>query len=227
MHTCITRRPAYRVVLILALLAAALPHARLLAQEKGIGGVVSIPVDGKPKMLYQDSYALIIGVNRYPNGSAFRSLRKKLHRCEREYLPEVRDYRAGDLEACVALLNRWQESREEVCSPVFDYGYTRAALEHAARIPGLVGIVLEVAGRIGAFAFGGPAAQGLGNFFLLKSDPDVAGLAETARLALVERLVGCELINDAGDLQRPGLAQHKAMFRPVAFVPTFKIAVGA
>jgi hypothetical protein len=64
----------------------------------------------------------------------------------------------------------------------------------------------------------------IGNFFLLKSDPSVVGLAETARYELLRRLDGCELINDAGDLGREGLAQHKRMFRPCAFVPTWKVA---
>jgi len=158
-------------------------------------------------------------------GAEFRPLRKRLSRCEREAMPEVRPYCAEDHPACVRLLKDWQDEREDALKPVFDFGYTRAALDLAAHIsePFLTGLVVEVEGRIRAFAFGGLIRPGLGQFFLLKSDPHVLGLAETARVALMERLEGCDLINDAGDLDRPGLAQHKRMFRPVAFVPTFKL----
>ena len=155
-------------------------------------------------------------------GHDFRMLRKRLHRCEREAAPVVRPFEAGDVDACIGLLNRWQDAREEVCGPVFDYGYTRASVEAAADIPGMAGIVAEVDGAVAAFAFGGPMSEGTANFFLIKSDPDVIGLSETVRVELIRRLEGFDLVNDAGDLGRAGLAQHKSMFRPVAFVPTWK-----
>ena len=159
-------------------------------------------------------------------GGDFRTLRKRLARCERDAEPLVRPYRADDLDACIRLLKRWQDLREEILKPVFDFGYTRAALEVAEAIPApwLVGVVVEVAREVRAFAFGGRLRMGLGNSFLLKSDPHVVGLAETARVALMEQLDGCDLVNDAGDLGRPGLAQHKGIFRPAAFVPTFKLS---
>ena len=165
------------------------------------------------------------------SGGAYRTLRKRIARCERELQPFVREYVADDKDACIDLLKRWQDAREDLVAPVFDFGYTRAALELADSIkePWLTGIVVEIDRRPAAFAFGGAmSARGgpaLGQFFLLKSDLDVPGLAETARVELIRRLEGCDLINDAGDLGRAGLAQHKRLFGPVGFVPTFKLAL--
>ena len=162
------------------------------------------------------------------NGHAFRMLRKRVNRCEREILPDIRPFTSDDVAGCVDLLGRWQDAREDDCAPVFDYGYTRAAIESAGltdsvgRTDGLIGLVAEVDGKIAAFAFGGAMTDTVGNFFLLKNDPALVGLAETMRVELIRALEGCTLINDAGDLDRPGLAQHKNMFRPVAFVPTWK-----
>jgi len=157
-------------------------------------------------------------------GERFRTLRKRINRCEREVAPEARPYAPNDHDACVQLLKEWQDRRQDIVGPVLDFAYTRAALDLAADIPErfMTGIVLEVAGGIRAFAFGGPIRPGVGQFFLLKSDPAIRGLAESARVALIGRLDGCDLINDAGDLGRPGLRQHKEMFGPVGFVPTWK-----
>jgi hypothetical protein len=156
------------------------------------------------------------------SGGRFAMLRKRTHRCEREIQPEIRDFTPGDIVKCVDLLNRWQDLREADCAPVFDYRYTRSALEMATDIPGMVGIVAVVDGVIRAFAFGGTTAGRTGCFFLLKSDPTVRGLSEYVRVQLMQRLDDCDLINDAGDLDRKGLARHKNLFRPVAFVPTWK-----
>ena len=41
---------------------------------KGPGGIVTVPVLGRAKVVYSESHALIVGINRYPDGSAFRSL---------------------------------------------------------------------------------------------------------------------------------------------------------
>ena len=159
-------------------------------------------------------------------GAEYRMLRKRVNRCEREATPYVREYVAADREACAELLREWQDARESRDEPVFDFGYTLAALEIAESIgsPDLVGVVLEVDGEIRAFAFGGVLRAGIGQFFVQKSDPSIVGLSETTRVELLRRLDGCRYVNDAGDLGHEGLAQHKRAFRPVAFVPTWKLA---
>ncbi len=160
------------------------------------------------------------------SGAEYRMLRKRVNRCEREVTPYVREYTAADREACAELLRQWQDARESRDEPVFDFGYTLAALEVAEAIgsPDLVGIVLEVDGEIRAFAFGGVLRDGVGQFFIQKSDPSIVGLSESTRVELLRRLDGCRLVNDAGDLGHEGLGQHKRAFRPVAFVPTWKLA---
>jgi hypothetical protein len=163
------------------------------------------------------------------NGMDFRALRKRLHRCEREVQPEIIPFEPSHIVAGAQLLREWQDAREEQMQPIFDFGYTMSALQLSAAImpPHLVGILAIVDGIVRAFAFGGMLRDGVGQFFLLKSDPAAHGLAETMRVALIERLEDCELVNDAGDLGKPGLAQHKNLFSPTAFVPTFKISLNA
>jgi hypothetical protein len=160
------------------------------------------------------------------SGSDYRTLRKRVNRCEREVMPVVREYVPADHDACADLLREWQDVRESVVEPVFDFGYTMASLDVAeiAASKNMTGIVGEIDGAIRAFAFGGELRSGVGQFFILKSDPDIVGLAETTRVELLRRLEGCRYINDAGDLGREGLTQHKEMFCPVAFVPTWKMS---
>ena len=162
-------------------------------------------------------------------GGAFRTLRKRVNRCEREAFPLVRDYTSADQDACADLLREWQDVRKPVVEPVFDFGYTMAALDVATEIaaPHLTGIVVEVDTRVRAFAFGGVLRDDVGCFFILKSDPAIHGLAEFARVELMRRLDGCRYVNDAGDLGHEGLARHKSAFRPVGYVPTWKCAYGA
>ena len=160
------------------------------------------------------------------SGAEYRMLRKRVNRCEREATPYVREYESADREACVELLRQWQDAHDSRDEPVFDFGYTLAALDVAEAVgsPDLVGIVLEVDGEIRAFAFGGVLRDGVGQFFIQKSDPSIVGLSETTRVELLRRLDGCRYVNDAGDLGHEGLGQHKRVFRPVAFVPTWKLA---
>lgn len=57
----------------LLMLAAAFCDAARGA-EKGVAGAVAMTVQGEQRAVYEDSYALVVGINRYPDGSAFRSL---------------------------------------------------------------------------------------------------------------------------------------------------------
>ena len=61
MHNGISRKPAYRLLVVLALLAAVLPHPRLCAQEKGIAGVTKETVRAERSR----RWAVLIGVNHY------------------------------------------------------------------------------------------------------------------------------------------------------------------
>ena len=202
------------------LLWADLPAAALLADKPGWR-----VTPYEREYLYDRDAVLAM------SGGAFRTLRKRVNRCEREAFPLVRDYTAAvsdgrtDRDACADLLREWQDVREPVVEPVFDFGYTMAALDVATEIgpPHLTGIVVEVDARVRAFAFGGVLRDDVACFFILKSDPTIHGLAEFARVGLMRRLDGCRYVNDAGDLGHEGLARHKSAFRPVGFVPTWKM----
>ena len=48
--------------------------ASLGEDGKGFGGKVTVPVKGQSRVVYRESHALVVGIDRYPDRSAFRSL---------------------------------------------------------------------------------------------------------------------------------------------------------
>ena len=71
MHNSISRKRAYRVLLIVVLLAVAVPHASLLAQEKGIAGVTKDTVRAeRPRR-----WAVLIGVDDYMDDTGIGDLK--------------------------------------------------------------------------------------------------------------------------------------------------------
>jgi len=60
---------------LLGVVLLALGAGRVCTQEeKGIAGVVTVPVNGQPRVVYSESYALVVGIDRYPYNTAFPSL---------------------------------------------------------------------------------------------------------------------------------------------------------
>lgn len=151
------------------------------------------------------------------SGREYRDLRKRLNRFRREAYAQFRCMGPEDLPACQELLKHWRHRQGRKQPFLLDWGYTRAALERYEVWSGeiLKGWVVLIQGRVRAFAFGGRMQEGLANFFVAKTDPDVFGLSEFLRWNVYAALSGYALVNDAGDLGIPGLRQHKLKFRPV------------
>jgi len=162
------------------------------------------------------------------SGSAFRDVRKRVRRFRRDTDGRILEMRSQDLGACETLLKAWRRKQGRKSGFLLDWGYTRKALTlfGAWDARTLRGWCVETAGGLTGFALAGAMAEGVANFFVLKTDPDVFGLSEYLRWHVFHDLQEYDRVNDAGDLDLPGLRQHKAKFRPVARPSVYTIEPG-
>ena len=160
-------------------------------------------------------------------GANYNALRKYIHRFERESQPTLREFNVTDAEPCRHVLKGWVTDRKKLASPLVDTGYTHAALDMVQEVDGVQGLVVEMEGVIRAFALWGPMPNGWASFLVLKADIGVPYLSVWTRYQAFSKMAGrWETVNDASDLPRPGLAQHKRLFGPKAFLPTFAMDGG-
>ena len=158
-------------------------------------------------------------------GPAYKELRKRFTRANRRYEPTVDEMTREDVPACHDLLKRWRKLQGRKHSFLLDWGYTRAALDRFGdwSVRDLNGWCVKVDGRISAFGMAGRMRSDQACFFVAKSDPELPGLSEVLRVHIYRALSACQLVNDAGDLDLPGLRQHKRRFRPVEMRPVYTL----
>jgi hypothetical protein len=158
-----------------------------------------------------------------PDAHLPRRLRRKLAEAD-ETAPRLVPYDARFTEQAWELLDRLAETGDPEL-PLLDYDYTGQCLDWAPKLieRGMVGLATLRGDELTGFAFGGAMTDAMANFFILKTDPDVPGLAEWLRIRFLERMTEFRLVNDASDLGREGLAQHKRQFMPVRMLPAFTV----
>lgn len=162
-------------------------------------------------------------------GSGFSTVRRKV----RHYaVPEVRmrPYEPSDASACTALLRQWRtDLRDEGVQISSYFRYAKACLTEYMKLPPdlLQGQVIEIAGEIGAFTFGGPITTSVGSVFITVAERRHPGLAYAQRHHFVSQFRELEFMNDAHDSGRPGLAQMKRAFCPVRMHGVFSARKGA
>lgn len=177
------------------------------------------PVPQAPDLVYDPDRVSAL------ESSEYRDVRKRVARVRREHAVEARAATREDLPACRELLQAWFEARVEVISPIGDMGYTRGALTLLGEVqpPLLEAWVYEVDGTLAALSMGGDIRPGCVCFFCLKALPSVPRLSSYVRWDTLSRWRGRGLVNDGSHLDRPGLAQHKRGFRPVAELPVWQV----
>lgn len=160
-------------------------------------------------------------------GSDFRDLRKRVTRFEREEQALFRPLLAADIEGCHILLKYWRKRQGRRHPFLFDWGYTRAALDAFAQWPAefLKGWCVEIDGEVEAFALAGDIHSEMAQFFVAKTNPDILGLSEFLRWRVYHALSDYKWVNDAGDLGLNGLRQFKMKFRPVDRLQVFSAEV--
>ena len=160
-------------------------------------------------------------------GRAFKDVRKRVHRFEREHRSQFRPLLVEDVEACQELLKYWRKRQGRKHPFLLDWGYTKAALDAFDRWSSefLNGWCLEVDGQVKAFALVGEMLPQMAHFFVAKTDPDVWGLSEYFRWQVYQTLLHYRWVNDAGDLGLEGLRQFKMKFRPVDRLQVFSAEI--
>ena len=158
-------------------------------------------------------------------GHQYKDLRKRLRRADREYAPTFREMHRNDIAGCHQLLKHWRKVQGRKQPFLLDWGYTRAALDSFGGwdVQDLGGWCVDVRGQVAAFALAGRMASDQACFFVAKANPDLPRVSDYLRYGVYEVLSGYRLVNDAGDLDLPGLRQHKRSYRPVETRPVFTL----
>ncbi|WP_299907553.1 phosphatidylglycerol lysyltransferase domain-containing protein [uncultured Paracoccus sp.] len=162
------------------------------------------------------------------SGSPYASLRRKIGRYRSTDLT-ARPYRQTDRPECEALLEAWQLGLKRRGISIGPYrAYTRLCLACADISPEVLrGEVIRVDGAVAAFTFGGPINAQMSSMFITVSDHAQPGLAYLQRQRFIAGDAGSTpLFNDFCDSKRPGMAQMKRSFRPVAMHSLFNAARG-
>ena len=156
-------------------------------------------------------------------GRGYRDVRKRVNRVRRLGSTRLREMDAQDRAACMEFLEYWRRRRGRRNGFLLDWGYTRAAIERCDQWgpDELQGWCFSIGGRMAGFALAGGITEDTASFFVLKTDPDIAGLAEYMRWEVCRALSTFQRVNDAGDLGLPGLRQHKRKLRPVELLPVY------
>jgi len=166
------------------------------------------------------------------SGPGFAHVRKRVNRFLREN-PEMELIsldRPGVRRECIELMDAWRRDYDERGrpAPLLDHYYTKRALEAFREFsePDLFGFAALIEGKVAGFAIAGEMKSGLANFFALKADTRVTGLSEYMRWVCIDEMHerGYELVNDASDLNVPGLERHKSKFRPVEKLNIYRVA---
>jgi ribosome biogenesis GTPase len=160
-------------------------------------------------------------------GSHFARLRRELRHLQRKHAVTARPYQIEDLEACLAVLRRWNETQGPRYPAVLDAAYAETTLRRFEEFSweDLTGVVSEVDGAIRGFAFGGRLSARIGNAFLLKADLEIPNLSAYTFIELLRMMSDYEWVNTGGDLRQTGLARWKQRLHPGRQLPLFQALI--
>jgi ribosome biogenesis GTPase / thiamine phosphate phosphatase len=160
-------------------------------------------------------------------GPRFARLRRELRHLHQQHAVTARPYRIEDLDACLAVLRRWNETQGPRYPAVLDAAYAETALRRFEEFSweDLTGVVAEVDGAVRGFAFGGRLSARLAHAFLLKADLEVPNLSAYTFLELLRTMSDYDWINTGGDLRQTGLARWKQRLRPGQQSPLYQAVI--
>lgn len=122
-------------------------------------------------------------------GSSFSRLRRSISQYADQSVI-VRDYEKDDQRTCMDLRKKWFDNLVSKGVKMGSYyRYATDCLRKFGDFPSdmIKGQVVEVAGAVKAFSFGGPIKRSFGNVFITISDHDMSGLAYLQRYHLLTK----------------------------------------
>jgi len=151
--------------------------------------------------------------------------------CLKHAAPSVRQYQPADMAACLDLFQRWQQgiamedpaalARAMAADAALAH---RVALQHAGEL-GLLGLVVEIEGRLAAYTLGYPLSDSVFCILFEIADRDVRGLAQYIFREFCRSLARFEFINAMDDSGLEGLRRAKQSYHPVSLVKSYIVTL--
>lgn len=149
------------------------------------------------------------------SGKGYKDARKKINNIANRN-PVFFELEKDDVSAAVDVLDKWRSVQGKKNNFLFDWGYTRAALNAVGQFNSsdLQSWGLEVDKKLVGFSMAGPIDQNTACFFVAKTLMGIKGVSEYLRWRTFEMLQNYDFVNDASDLGLQGLRQYKRKLRP-------------
>ena len=149
------------------------------------------------------------------SGKGYKDARKKINNIANRN-PVFFELEKDDVSAAVDVLDKWRSVQGKKNNFLFDWGYTRAALNAVGQFNSsdLQSWGLEVDKKLVGFSMAGPINNKTACFFVAKTLMGVKGASEYLRWRTFEKLQDYDFVNDASDLGIEGLRQYKRKLRP-------------
>ena len=148
-------------------------------------------------------------------GKRYKDVRKRINKMAKNN-PVFFELEKDDVSAALDVLDKWRSVQGKRNKFLFDWGYTRAALNAVGLFDtdDVKSWGLEVDRQLVGFSMAGPINQKTACFFVAKTLVGLKGVSEYLRWKTFETLQGYDFVNDASDLGIEGLKQYKRKFRP-------------
>lgn len=160
-------------------------------------------------------------------GTKLRHLRQDLNLIKKNADISVVPYTGNYEEACLEVLNEWENTQGEKYSSLDDTTYTRHCLKMADKFEKteLFGLVIMINGKVKSFGFAGKITKNTGALFVGKSDHSIKGLHSYLRYEILKKMYNYKYANDSYGIGE-GMSFSKRMFRPVKMLKQFKAYIG-
>jgi hypothetical protein len=181
-----------------------------LGKLKNLGGHVHI-VPLEREYIYDPRIYISL------SGGEKHHIRKSINRMRSRGDIEVRDFKEGDIEDCIALMDEWAVNQQgKYNGQVSPRGYAKRCVRMSTCFDkkDLFGKVVLVGGKIRSVGFAGEIRKGLANLFVAYSDHRIKELSRFQIYHLLLALEGFELANSAY-ATTPGLKYAKESLSPV------------
>lgn len=158
-------------------------------------------------------------------GNRFHKKKNRINYFTARHSYTVHVLSARSVPGCLALLDEWRGSVQLQASISFEMELdaTAEALKEADAL-GLSGVVVEVDGRVRAFAVGERLNQDTAVCHFEKADPFMEGLSQLVNREFCRMLfTDCRYINREQDLGEPGLRNAKLSYHPVELVKKYMV----
>ncbi len=160
------------------------------------------------------------------SGKRYKDARKRINNIAKRN-PIFFELEKDDISAALDVLDKWRFVQGKKNKFLFDWGYTRAALNAVGQFNNrdVQSWGLEVDKKLVGFSMAGPINQNMACFFVAKTLLGVKGVSEYLRWRTFGMLQNYDFVNDASDLGIEGLKQYKRKLRPYKMMNVYTATI--